>query len=230
MDFKPNSPNIGDGLALLDSLEAEGVAAVVFDPQYRGVLDKLSYGNEGARQRARAMLEQMDEATIARFLRGIDRVLRPRGHVFLWVDKFHLVSGIQHWLEGTALEPVDMVVWNKGRMGMGYRTRRVSESCLVLQKRPIRAKNVWTDHGIRDVWDEKLPAGPGHPHRKPEGLTRALLGAVTRPGDTIVDPAAGSFSTLAAVHALEDRVFWGTDLGNHAGSADGWVATRRAEG
>jgi site-specific DNA-methyltransferase (adenine-specific) len=223
--FQPNTPNTGDGRALLASLPDASVAAVVFDPQYRGVLDKLAYGNEGARQKGRAMLEAMDTATIHAFIQDIGRVLRPGGHLFLWVDKFHLVEGVGPWMVGAGLSPVDLIVWNKGRMGMGHRSRRVSESCLVFQKPPTRAKGVWTDARIRDVWEEKLPAGKGHPHRKPLGLVSALLGAVTRPGDTIVDPAAGSFVTLAAVERLGGRVFWGTDLGHHTGSSDGWVAT-----
>jgi len=226
MEFIPNTRNIGDGLALLDGLDAGSIAAAVFDPQYRGVLDRLSYGNEGARQSARAALEPMNDAVIGRFVAGLDRVLRKQGHVFLWVDKFHLINGIQPWLVGTDLHPVDMVTWNKQRMGMGYRLRTTSETCIVLQKKPLRAKGVWTDHAIRDVWEEKLPKGKGHPHRKPVGLLRALLGAVTVPGDAVVDPAAGSFATLEAVSALGGRTFWGTDLGDHAGSADGWVVTR----
>ena len=34
---------------------------------------------------------------------------------------------------------------------MGYRTRRKSEYCLVLQKVPLRAKGVWRSHNIPDV-------------------------------------------------------------------------------
>ena len=36
-----------DGLTFMSKLPEECIAAVFFDPQYRGVLDKLSYGNEG---------------------------------------------------------------------------------------------------------------------------------------------------------------------------------------
>lgn len=223
--FLPNTPNTGDGLALLASLPDASVAAVVFDPQYRGVLDKLAYGNEGARQKGRAMLQAMDSDTIHAFVQEIGRVLQPSGHLFLWADKFHLVQGVGPWIGASGLEPVDLIMWNKSRMGMGHRSRRVSEPCLIFQKPPRRSKGVWTNKSIRDVWEEKLPAGKGHPHRKPIGLLEALLGAVTKPGETVVDPAAGSFVTLDAVTRLGDRVFWGTDLGHHTGSADGWVAT-----
>ena len=46
----------GDALELLRSLPDGCTPLVFFDPQYRGVLDKLAYGNEGARQRERAKL------------------------------------------------------------------------------------------------------------------------------------------------------------------------------
>ena len=41
----------------------------------------------------------MPEATIAEFVRDVDRVLAPSGHLFLWVDKFHLCEGFEAWLE-----------------------------------------------------------------------------------------------------------------------------------
>ena len=40
----------GDALALLRSLLTTITPLVFFDPQFREVLDKLAYGNEGARQ------------------------------------------------------------------------------------------------------------------------------------------------------------------------------------
>ena len=72
-----------DGLTLLRSLGNNSVGVVFFDPQYRGVLDKLNYGNEGERQIERSKLVQMDERKIIAFVREIDRVLKPSGHLFL---------------------------------------------------------------------------------------------------------------------------------------------------
>lgn len=207
--FALNQRNRGDGLVLLRSLTDASVKAVFFDPQYRGVMDKLAYGNEGARQKGRASLTQMPEPVIRAFLQEIDRVLVPSGHLLLWVDKFHLCSGIQPWLQGTALTQVDLITWDKGRIGMGYRTRRRSEYLYVLQKSPTRAKGVWTVHDIPDVWLEKV--GRAHPHCKPIGLQTALINAITRKGDVVVDPAAGSFSVMQSAIAV-GRNFLGTDL------------------
>jgi site-specific DNA-methyltransferase (adenine-specific) len=72
-----------DGLNLLQSLENNSVSAVFFDPQYRGILDKMNYGNEGERQIERSKLIQMSERKIISFMREINRVMKPSGHLFL---------------------------------------------------------------------------------------------------------------------------------------------------
>ncbi len=208
---RPDAPNRQDGLELMATIADGTIAAAFFDPQYRGVLDKLSYGNEGvSRGRDRSSLPQMTEETITAFLRSLDRVLRPSGHLFLWVDKFHLCEGVRPWLEGTALQMVDLVIWDKERIGMGYRTRRRCEYLLVLQKKPVRAKGCWTSHTIPDVWPER-PVKGAHPHAKPVGLQKELILATTRPGDIVLDPAAGSYSILTACQAA-GRTFLGGDI------------------
>ena len=207
----PNTRLKMDGLEFL-SLIPEGAIPVAFlDPQYRGVLEKLNYGNEGEqRGRRRSALEQMTEDVIGRFIRGIDRALIPSGHLFLWVDKFHLCQGVRDWLDGTGLDIVDMLTWDKGTFGMGYRTRRRAEYCLVLQKAPRKAKGVWTAHTIPDVVRERV-SQRDHPHAKPVDLQGELMAAVSHEGDFVIDPAAGSFSVLKA--AIERRRnFLGCDL------------------
>ncbi len=197
---------------LLPQLTDNSCALAFFDPQYRGVLDKLGYGNEGARQKGRATLSAMSEEVIGAIIGHIARVVRPSGHVMLWIDKFHLVEGVQAWLHNTPLQIVDMLTWHKERMGMGYRSRRVSEHLLVLQKAPRRARGVWQRHNIPDVWCEKLPhPRAGHPHRKPLLLQQALIEAVSAQGDVVLDPAAGSFSVLQAARAC-GRNFIGGDI------------------
>ncbi len=200
-----------DGLKLLAQLPPASIPVAFLDPQYRGILNKMSYGNEGkSRGKARCELKQMNDETIARFVQGMDRALMPSGHLFLWVDKFELLNGFRSWLAGTAFDVVDMVNWDKGRMGMGYRTRRITEYCVVLQKRPRRAKGVWKIHNITDTWREKAPKGT-HPHRKPIDLQGQLLAAVTNEGDLVLDPAAGDFTVLEACR-LQRRNFIGCDL------------------
>lgn len=205
-----NKENLADGLDLLTDINDKSIATAFFDPQYRGVLDKLKYGNEGAtRGKARCELQQMREDTIINFINEPDRVLKDSGHLFLWVDKFHLCQGVLDWFTYTQLNLVDMITWDKGRIGMGYRTRRKSEYLIIFQKNPVRAKACWTDHSIPDVWEEKVKKN--HPHSKPIELQKRLIGATTNPCDVVLDPAAGGFSVFEACK-LAGRDFLGCDI------------------
>jgi site-specific DNA-methyltransferase (adenine-specific) len=207
--FRLDGRNKADGLSLLRALPTDAFPLCFFDPQYRGVLDRQKYGNEGKRQQERSMLPQMGGGLVAAFVQAIDRVLMPSGHLLLWVDKFHLCTGVSPWLAGTGLCIVDLLVWDKQRIGMGYRTRRRSEYCLILQKAPLRAKGVWRLHDIPDVVAERIDAG--FTHAKPVGLQASLVGALTNPQDIVLDPAAGSYSVLAAC-ARTNRRFLGCDV------------------
>ena len=205
-----NRKNKIDGMDLLKGIEDRSIAAVFFDPQYRGLLDFLNYGNEGVgRGKARCDLPQMTEELIIVFLREINRVIRPSGHCFLWIDKFHLMQSVPKWIEETKLHIVDMITWEKGKLGMGWRSRRKSEYLVVLQKTPRKAKGCWNDHTIPDVWREDTMGT--HPHSKPIGLEKRLIEATTQEGDIVLDPAAGGYSVMEACKAT-GRVFIGGDL------------------
>ena len=167
---------------LLTEIEEDSVKAAFFDPQYRGVLDHLDYGNEGeSRGKERSSLPQMSDMEIKDTMDEIFYVLVPSGHIFLWLDKYHLCTNFKQWLGGTGLpaakEVVDLIVWDKQAIGMGYRTRRKCEYLLVIQKPPQKAKEVWTRHDIPDVWSEKLPR----------------MKERRQPGGLILRPKAGSW-------------------------------------
>ena len=199
-----------DGVELLKQIQDKSLKVVFFDPQYRGILDKLSYGNEGkSRGKDRSDLPQMSEDIIKSFLKEIERVLLPSGYLFLWVDKFHLVEGVNPWISDLNMEIVDLITWNKMKIGMGYRTRRKSEYLIVIQKLPKKAKSTWTLHNIPDVWDEKVVKT--HTHSKPIELQKQLILATTNEGDLVCDPASGGFSVFEACK-LTNRKFIGGDL------------------
>ncbi len=76
-DFlKPNSRLKMDGVKFLSHLPHESIPVAFLDPQYRGVLDKMNYGNEGKSwEKRRCSLIQMTEEIIKEFIRGINNVL-----------------------------------------------------------------------------------------------------------------------------------------------------------
>ena len=81
--YQLNKKNLANGLELLADINDQSVATVFFDPQYRGVLDKLNYGNEGqARGKARSELTQMDDETIVNFINEINDTKIIYYHLF----------------------------------------------------------------------------------------------------------------------------------------------------
>lgn len=203
---------------LLSQVDDRVARLAFFDPQYRGLLDAMAYGNEGkdkSRQRARARLPQMRDGMIRHIIGELERALAPSGHLMLWIDKFTLAEGIVYdrWVGGeppSKLKTVDLLHWNKLRTGMGRRLRCRSEYLLIFQKPPIRAKGVWSDHGIDDTWAE-MSDREVHTHAKPVELTRRLIRATTKIGDLVLDPAAGGYGVLTACR-LTRRRFLGCDI------------------
>jgi site-specific DNA-methyltransferase (adenine-specific) len=206
--YQRNIAQRGDALILLQSLSDRCTPLVFFDPQYRGVLDKLKYGNEGARQRGRFALPAMTADYIDACCREAARILTPSGYLLRWTDTFHLCEADHRRI--TELKCVDLIAWDNLRLGNGYRSRRRGDYLLVLQKPPLAAKSTWRDHGICNRWPEKVDR-KAHPHAKPIGLLTRLIDATTRPGDLVVDPAAGSFVVMHAARKL-GRNFGGCDI------------------
>jgi site-specific DNA-methyltransferase (adenine-specific) len=111
-----------------------------------------------------------------------------------------------------------MIVWDKGRMGLGWHYRRSYEVVLVGQRdkgkckwhdRTRRIENVIRpgDHGIKKI----IPTKQMHPTAKPWRLAAHFIGLHSQPGDTVLDPFTGGGSTLEAATRLERR-FIGVEL------------------
>jgi len=213
-EYPRNIAQHGDALALSRSLPDRCTKLAFFDPQHRENLDKLKYGNEGARQRERCKLPPMSSEYIDECCREMARVLMPSGYLMRWQNVFQVGTGV-HLRLADILQCVDLIAWDNLRISNGYRARRRGDYLVVLQKKPIVARATWrTSPTIPDRWPEKVDRKL-HPHIKPIGLISALIEAITSPGDLIVDPAAGSFVVMHAAHKL-GREFVGCDIAYQA--------------
>ncbi len=111
-----------------------------------------------------------------------------------------------------------MVVWDKGPMGMGWHYRRSYETVLVGEKPGAACQ--WFDKsgkieniirpgylGIRKI----IPQSDDHPTPKPPELAKHFIKLHTERGQTVLDPFMGCGSTgVAAVK--EGRGFVGVEL------------------
>lgn len=100
-----------------------------------------------------------------------------------------------------------MVVWDKGPMGMGWHYRRSYETVLVAHKGP---KCRWYDnsHKIENIVRhirKIIPQACDHPTPKPVELIKHFLMLHTKPGDLVLDPFCGAGSTLVACRELGRR-------------------------
>jgi len=199
-----------DGLDLLKTIPDNSISYCIFDPQYDHLLAYYKPGNKAGegRQIARRALPPQGAMDLWKFGQEISRVLRPSGHVSLWMDSFILCTTkpldiFRDDAGDTVMNQVDLIVWDKQRMGMGARSRHQCEFLMTFQKNPKRAKGIWNDRGIRDVWSEAVTKT--HPHSKPVGLQTRMIECLTQPGDVVLDPCAGGFSVMEAAHAAGRR-------------------------
>ena len=116
------------------------------------------------------------------------------------------------------IEFKQMVVWDKGPMGMGWHYRRSYETVLVGQRRGAACE--WyadADNieniirpgylGIRKI----IPQGNDHPTPKPPELARHFIRLHTKPRGLVLDPFMGGGSTAVA-SVKEGRRFIGVEL------------------
>jgi DNA modification methylase len=107
-----------------------------------------------------------------------------------------------------------MVVWDKGPIGMGWHYRRSYETVLVGQKPGAACR--WFDESnrveniIRDI-GRIIPSAADHPTVKPTALPLHFLRLHTERDDLILDPFMGSGTTLVAAK-LEARRAIGIEI------------------
>ena len=110
------------------------------------------------------------------------------------------------WLD-EHLDFKQMVIWDKGPMGMGWHYRRSYETVLVAQKPGAACK--WYDetNAVENVIrpgiaPKILPSIYQHPTEKTPKLAQIFIGLHTKPGDVVLDPFCGSGSTLDAANRM----------------------------
>ena len=111
-----------------------------------------------------------------------------------------------------------MIVWDKGPIGMGWHYRRSYETILVADKKKAKAK--WHSKrrdieniirpgsfGIRKI----IPSADQHPTEKPVELSAHFIELHSVEGETIIDPFMGSGTTGVACGRM-GRKFIGIEI------------------
>jgi site-specific DNA-methyltransferase (adenine-specific) len=199
----------GDSIEIMGGLPDASIGAVLTDPPYSS-----GGRRENSRSLRKSMTRSVEDDSWIRgdgmstngfvyLLRlcGVQwrRVLVPGGHVLSFID-WRMAPHLASALETADLRQHPILVWDKAKIGMGAVFRNQHEfivhmtagNPLAPQRRDT--PNVLRYPSVRDG---------DHPTEKPDALLQRLLSVVAPPGGIVLDPFAGSGSTLQASRALD---------------------------
>lgn len=189
-----------DSLTVLRQMEPESVDAVITDPPYG-----INYVSQtGAKVKN-------DTAPFIWFLYDAFRVLKPGGSIICFT-RWDVQQTFIDAMKIAGFKVKSEVIWDKVLHGMGDTAAAFAPSHenIIFA---IKGKYSFPGHRPRDlVTYQKLASSQMiHPTEKPVGLLTNLISSVTKPGDLIVDPFAGSGSTCVAAKKTGRR-FIGIEL------------------
>ncbi|THD82085.1 MAG: DNA methylase [Phenylobacterium sp.] len=143
--------------------------------------------------------------------------LTPGGLLATFIDwrSIELVLGVGR---GLGLDLLNLIVWTKTNGGMGALWRSQHELLPVFKKPGAPhlnnvelgkhgrwRSNVWQYPGASSLGSDARNGLAGHPTVKPVALLEDALLDVTHPGDVVLEPFAGSGSTLIACETTGRR-------------------------
>lgn len=187
----------GDCTAILKTLPSESVDFILTDPPYFvGYKDRSGRGIRNDRHP-----DQVLEA-----FRDLCRVLKPNRLCVSFYGWKHVDAFAAIW-KRVDLRPVGHIVFPKSYVS-GQKFLSYAHECAYLL---AKGKPAPPDKPISDVLRWHYTGNHGHPSEKAVDTVKPIIQAFTEAGDLVLDPFAGSGSTLVAA-ALLGRHYIGIEL------------------
>ena len=202
----PNTLINGDALTVLRQMEAESVNFIITDPPY-GV-DFQSGRVEKARRKDKIA---NDKAPFIWWLYDSFRVLTVGGGL-LCFSRWDVQQVFIDAMKIAGFSVKSVIVWDRVVHGMGDLKSTFApryDTCIFA----VKGSYAFPNGRPADVIQCQRINGADlrHPNEKPLDLMRRLIEATTKPNDLILDPFAGSGTTLVA--ALQSgRRYIGVEL------------------
>lgn len=196
----------GDCLDEMQKMGADQFDAVVTDPPYssggrqqaasRNVIEKNKNEERGDEW---FLGDNMGMDTYIRWMRQIGReALRVTcfgGHAYVFTDWRQYTNLVTSW-ESVGWTLRNVIVWDKNSpVAMGSFWRNNHEWICVFAK---GAPNALAHRKTYNVWRGRKEFGGEHPTEKPLALMEYIVGSLPRVKNAILDPFAGSGTTLQA--------------------------------
>lgn len=179
----------GDCLEILKDVPDGSIDCIITDPPY-------SLPNNQFRPESRIQQRTWGEFSpylsfFRQFIAEAKRVLKPDGDIIIFCDEtFYPVIYPALYANFYATK---LVIWNKKRIGMGGIWRRKFELITHSYLQPKKEKS-----GDGDIIEFNPVRDKLHTSQKPVDMLEYIITKVTKENDIILDPFAGSGSTLVA--------------------------------
>lgn len=197
----------GDCFDLIPTLRPGSVKLVLTDPPY-GIEYRSRFRWSSEPPRIRGDIEGARDVT-RDALQALDAALAPDAHAVVFC-RFREEEALRHALDGVGgLRLRGGLVWVKPEGGMGDLARTFApahERMLHLARDSARMRR-----RLPDAFAASRAGVQRHPTEKPLTVLEGIVRALTEPGDLVVDPFAGSGSTLIAA-AAAGRAAWGCEI------------------
>lgn len=193
----------GDCRDVLPGFAERSVAVVITDPPYSDRTHAQAKTNRGRGHGVRAVhFAAISEGDLRVLLAECGRV--SRSWVIATVDYRHAFAleikpppGLRTLRIGVWVKPNPMPQISGDRPGQGW------ESIAFLHRDDVRP--TWNGGGRSGVWTYPVEQNQSHPTAKPLQMLMDWVQLFTAPGDSILDPFAGSGTTLVAAKNLGRR-------------------------
>jgi site-specific DNA-methyltransferase (adenine-specific) len=206
-----------DALAWMQSLEDECADLVVTDPAYSSLEKHRKRGTKTRLKKSSGSDNQwfpvVSNAYLHMVMWEFYRILKPNTHCYVMCDE-ETLGHLKDYGREVGFTFWKSLIWDKGRMGMGYHYRGQCERIAFFEKGKRHKLN---NLGVSDVLPFKRVDGVGkkkgdpYPTEKPVDLLKVLIENSSDEGETVLDCFMGSGSTMEAA-VTTGRNFWGTDI------------------
>lgn len=187
----------GDCVCVLQTMPSESVDLVVTDPPYFvRYQDRLG----------RTIANDADPDSVLGAFTDVYRVLKPNTFCISFYGWNSVARFFDAWTQA-GFKAVGHIVWHKSYASRrGFLNARHEQAYLLAKGLPEKPQQP-----IDDVQPWEYTGNTVHPTQKAVSILKPLIRSFSRPGDLVLDPFAGSGSSLVAAAQL-GRHYLGIEL------------------
>lgn len=219
--IETNIIHLGDCVEGLKTLPDECIDLIVSDVAYP-VTQRGNAGNSGGMLQKelnkKGKVFEFNNINIEDYLHELYRVLKDGTHCYLMCNHVNLTHFLKV-IDESKFHFIKCLIWQKGNLILGTKYMNAFEYILFMSKGTNRNVN---DCGIPDILSvpniktKDIDGGNIHDSEKPVRLMEILITQSSNKGDIVLDPFAGSGSTLlACINKNRKYIGWEIDPKYH---------------